>query len=175
MTVEGQGRRQRLLRRAGEARDLERLLVRRPPGITEAQRYPDFDAIVAGAPAVNWMRLHGARMAINQRVHAREDSYITPDKYPAIHQAMLKACDASDGIKDGVVEDPTALPVRSQGARVQGPGWARLPDAGRVETAGALRAAQEPQTGATIFPSLLAGLRAELGDAGRPRSGQHGV
>src|SRR6266853_2576988 len=34
-------------------------------GITEAQRYPDdFDAIVAGAPAVNWMRLHGARMAI---------------------------------------------------------------------------------------------------------------
>ena len=40
-------------------------------GITEAQRYPaDFDAIIAGAPAVNWMRLHGARMAINQRAHA---------------------------------------------------------------------------------------------------------
>src|SRR4051812_13922550 len=77
-------------------------------GITEAQRYPaDYDAIVAGAPAVNWMRLHGVRMAINQRAHASEDGYITPDKYPAIHTAMLNACDASDGVEDGVVEDPT--------------------------------------------------------------------
>ena len=36
-------------------------------GITEAQRYPaDFDAIVAGAPAVNNIFLHGSRMMINQ-------------------------------------------------------------------------------------------------------------
>src|SRR5207244_4201688 len=49
-------------------------------GITEAQRYPaDFDAIVAGAPAVNAMYLHGARMAINVFAHRTADSYIPPE------------------------------------------------------------------------------------------------
>ena len=40
-------------------------------------------------------RLYGLS-AINQRAHASQDSYITPDKYPAIHEAMLNACDASE-------------------------------------------------------------------------------
>src|SRR5437867_1922901 len=76
-------------------------------GITEAQRYPsDYDAIIAGAPAVNWMRLHGVRMAVNLRVHETSESFIPSEKYPMIHDAVLQACDAMDGIKDGVLEDP---------------------------------------------------------------------
>src|SRR5262245_30799847 len=55
-------------------------------GITEAQRYPaDFDAIVAGAPAVNSMYLHAARVAINQIVHRSPDSDIPSEKYSMIH------------------------------------------------------------------------------------------
>jgi feruloyl esterase len=64
-------------------------------GITEAAKYPDdFDAIVAGAPAINWMHLHVARMAISAVVHRSGDSYIPPAKYPMIHDAVLQACDA---------------------------------------------------------------------------------
>jgi feruloyl esterase len=126
-------------------------------GVTEAQRYPaDYDAIVAGAPAVNWMRLHGARMAINQRVHASEASYIPPEKYPAIYQAMLNACDASDGVRDGVVEDPTRChfdPNVLRCTTADGPGCLT---AAQVETARALYAPlKSAKTGATIFPSLL--------------------
>jgi Tannase and feruloyl esterase len=126
-------------------------------GITEAQRYPeDFDAIVAGAPAVNWMRLHGARMAINQRAHASEDSYITPDKYPAIHEAMLNACDTSDGVKDGVVEDPTRCRFDPKVLECKGPDRPGCLTPGQVETARALYAPlKSAKTGATIFPSLL--------------------
>ena len=126
-------------------------------GITEAQRYPeDFDAIVAGAPAVNWMRLHGARMAINQRAHASEDSYITPDKYPAIHEAMLNACDTSDGVKDGVVEDPTRCRFDPKVLECKGPDKPACLTPGQVETARALYAPlKSAKTGATIFPSLL--------------------
>ncbi len=40
-------------------------------------------------------------------MYKNEDSYIPPAKYPAIHQAALDACDAADGLKDGVIEDPT--------------------------------------------------------------------
>ncbi len=36
-----------------------------------------------------------------------EASYIPPAKYPALHNAALQACDALDGVKDGVIEDPT--------------------------------------------------------------------
>jgi feruloyl esterase len=126
-------------------------------GITEAQRYPeDFDAIVAGAPAVNWMRLHGARMAINRSVHASEQGYITPDKYPAIHAAALKACDTLDGVKDGVIEDPTRChfdPKILECKGADGPGCL-TPD--QVQTARALYAPlKSPKNGAPIFPSLL--------------------
>jgi feruloyl esterase len=34
-------------------------------------------------------------------------SYIPPAKYPVVHQAALDACDARDGVKDGVIDDPT--------------------------------------------------------------------
>src|SRR5436190_11581429 len=33
-------------------------------------------------------------------------SYIPPSKYPMIHQAVLNACDATDGLKDGLIDDP---------------------------------------------------------------------
>jgi feruloyl esterase len=44
---------------------------------------------------------------VQQAVHKDEASYIPPEKYPLIHSAALAACDAMDGVKDGVLEDPT--------------------------------------------------------------------
>jgi len=75
--------------------------------ITEAQRYPnDFDAIVAGASAWDGMRLHALRVAISQRINRNADGVIPPSKLPMIHAAVLDACDALDGVKDGVIENP---------------------------------------------------------------------
>jgi len=77
-------------------------------GITEAIRYPtDFDAIIAGAPAIAHMQLHAVRLALNRFVHRSGDSYIPPDKYPAIHRAALNACDALDGVSDGLIAKPS--------------------------------------------------------------------
>ena len=39
-------------------------------------------------------------------VHQDDSTYIPPAKYGLIHEAALKACDALDGIADGVIEDP---------------------------------------------------------------------
>jgi feruloyl esterase len=76
--------------------------------ITEAQRYPeDFNGIVAGASAWNSMRAHGARTALNLLVNKDADSVIPPSKYRMIHNAVLNACDARDGLKDDVIENPT--------------------------------------------------------------------
>jgi feruloyl esterase len=77
-------------------------------GITEAARYPaDFDGVIAGAPALQHMQLHAERLALNRFVHRSADSYIPPEKYALIHRAALDACDARDGVSDGVIGDPT--------------------------------------------------------------------
>ena len=71
------------------------------------QRWPsDLDA-AAATGATNYGTHHGlAQMWLYWATHKDEASYIPPEKYPAIHQAALDRCDAKDGVKDGVIEDP---------------------------------------------------------------------
>jgi feruloyl esterase len=76
--------------------------------LAEAQRFPgDYDGIIAGAPANYVTHLQGQQVWMNQIVHQDEAAYIPADKYRVLHDAVLKVCDAIDGVKDGVLEDPT--------------------------------------------------------------------
>ena len=76
--------------------------------LIEAQRYPDdFDGIVAGDPSWDQMRLYAARVWLNTYVNRTPAAVIPASKYPMIHNAVLDRCDAVDGVKDGVIEDPT--------------------------------------------------------------------
>ena len=76
-------------------------------GLMAAQRHPeDFDGIVAGAPALNATGRAVFSMSVAQNLHMDEAAYIPASKYPAIHDAVLQACDALDGVKDRVVENP---------------------------------------------------------------------
>jgi Tannase and feruloyl esterase len=73
----------------------------------EAQMYPaDFDGIIAGSPGLDWTgRAAGAvRMA---QATKDESSRIPAAKAQLLHKAVLEACDGTDGIKDGVIDDPT--------------------------------------------------------------------
>ena len=40
-------------------------------------------------------------------VHKDDASFIPPDKFPAVHKAALEQCDMLDGVKDGVIENPS--------------------------------------------------------------------
>src|SRR5207249_9052114 len=72
-------------------------------GLKEAQRFPDdYDGIVAGAPA----NRTAISLWIAHAVLKDPASYIPPAKYPLIHQAALAACDAGDGLKDGLIDNP---------------------------------------------------------------------
>jgi feruloyl esterase len=76
-------------------------------GLKEAQRFPDdYDGIVAGAAANPRTHLSSWQIWLAQGV-LDPHNYIPPSKYPIIHKAVLEACDASDGAKDGLLEDPT--------------------------------------------------------------------
>jgi Tannase and feruloyl esterase len=75
--------------------------------LMEAQRYPeDYDGIIAGAPASYWTHLLSNAAWDAQALLKDSATYIPPAKLPAIQNAALAACDAQDGVKDGVIEDP---------------------------------------------------------------------
>jgi feruloyl esterase len=126
-------------------------------GITEAAKYPDdFDAIIAGASAINWMHLHMARMTLNTYVNRNEDSAIPPSKYPMIHDAALQACDALDGVKDGVIENPRRCHFDPSVLACKGVDGPTCLTPGQVETARAIYAPiKNPRTGADVLPPLL--------------------
>jgi feruloyl esterase len=72
----------------------------------EAQKYPaDFDGIIAGSPGLDWTGRAAASNRIAQ-VTKDEAARIPAGKAQLIHKAVLEACDATDGIKDGVIDDP---------------------------------------------------------------------
>jgi feruloyl esterase len=75
-------------------------------GLSEAQRYPeDYDGILAGAPAINWAKLHVEQLW--GHVVMREMNLVVPQcKFQAATAAAIAACDPQDGVTDGLIADP---------------------------------------------------------------------
>ena len=75
--------------------------------LMEAQRYPsDYDGIVAGDPGNNRIRLN-AGFLWSWLAANRDAAHPLPaSKLPLINKAVVDACDALDGIKDGLIADP---------------------------------------------------------------------
>jgi feruloyl esterase len=131
--------------------------------LTAAQRYPDdFDGIVAGAPA-----LHTSLQAFGQiwmsRALADPAAALPRESLTLLHDAVLNACDAQDGARDGVLENPLACSFdpgvlacgagREAGSCLTGP---------QVEAARKIYAgASHARTGEPVFPGLERG--SELG------------
>jgi hypothetical protein len=75
--------------------------------LMEAQRFPeDYDGILAGAPANDWTHLMTGALTTQKAINANRANFIPPEKLPAITAAALQACDAQDGLRDGILSDP---------------------------------------------------------------------
>src|SRR3990172_2979371 len=73
-------------------------------GLMEAQRYPtDFDGVVAGGPVVDRT---GLMMMFDWSQRALLGAEIPPYKIAAMEKATLAACDARDGLADGLIDRP---------------------------------------------------------------------
>ncbi len=139
--------------------------------LKEAQRFPDdFDGIIAGAPGNNWTGRAIYSMWVAQALHKDEASYIPPEKYPLIHSAVLEACDALDGVRDGLIEDPTRChfdPKVLECKSGDGPACLTTPqvEAARKIYSGAI----DPGTKRQIFPGLEPGSELRWDVLGSPR------
>jgi feruloyl esterase len=127
--------------------------------LMEAQRYPaDFDGIVAGSPGLNWTGRSLLSVWIAQAAHKDEASYIPPAKYALVHNAVLDRCDANDGVKDGVLEDPTRCKFDPKELECKGADGPACLTAPQVETARAIYATiTNPRTKEALAPGFERG------------------
>jgi len=76
-------------------------------GLLFAQRFPDdYDGIIAGAPVYTSRLQLGGVIRTNELLK-RPGSAFTKEALPVVNNAVLGACDARDGLKDGYLTDPT--------------------------------------------------------------------
>ena len=73
-------------------------------GLLEAQRFPDdFDGIVANAP---WVDQTGFTIGAMWNQKALSQAPVTPAKLALVADKVMAKCDAIDGLKDGLIDDP---------------------------------------------------------------------
>ncbi|MSO83326.1 MAG: tannase/feruloyl esterase family alpha/beta hydrolase [Acidobacteria bacterium] len=135
-------------------------------GITEAQRYPaDFDGIVAGAVAWGGMDRFVGVLMNNGAMQKTPGAYIPPEKYPAVHDAVLQACDGMDGVEDGILENPLACHFDPKVLQCKaGEDTASCLTAAQVQTATMIYApAKDPKTGKVLTGGLMPGTELQWG------------
>ncbi|HXY40872.1 MAG TPA: tannase/feruloyl esterase family alpha/beta hydrolase [Vicinamibacteria bacterium] len=133
--------------------------------LMEAQRFPeDYDGILAGAPANFWTHLLAKALADAQATTADPASYIPASKLPAIAGAVNAACDARDGVKDGVVDDPPQCHFDPASLLCQAAESDTCLTAPQVAALRELYTGPRDPAGREVFPGYLPG--AETGEGG---------
>ena len=86
----------------------------------ETQRYPeDFDGLVAGAPAYDWTGFRGGQIRTLQTMLPDGDTkgVLTDANLELLGTAIIAACDARDGVADGILTDPRDCPFEPDDLR----------------------------------------------------------
>ncbi len=125
----------------------------------EAQRFPaDFDAVLAGAPGFNRVN-QSVQMLMNAKATLDNPaSMIPPSKYPVVHRAALDACDAQDGLKDGLISEPLSCRFDPKVTECKAGDAPTCLTSPQVEAARKIYAGvKHPKTGELIFPGLEPG------------------
>ncbi len=128
-------------------------------GLMEAYLYPnDYDGISSMAPANPMVGLMVSSLWTGEATLKDAASHIPPPKFAMIHRAVVAACDANDGVKDGILSspdtchfDPAALQCKAGDA----------PDCLTAPQVTALRAIyvgpRNPRNGKSLFPGFSPG------------------
>ena len=133
-------------------------------GLMSAQKYPeDFDAILAGAPANYQTHLHAWDLAVSTPVLKDTAGAVSAAKLDLVNKAMINACDAKDGVADGILNEP--IKCTFDVASLQ----CKAGDAENCLTApqvAAIKRVYEPvktSSGQVVFPGKVPGAEAGFG------------
>ena len=127
--------------------------------LMEAQRYPDdYDGIVAGAPANYWIGLMTGELWSGLATTRDPAQDLPRAKLPVLGAAVMDACDALDGLVDGLIDDPRACDFDPGTLLCDAGDGTDCLTAGEVAAARAIYGGPtRPGTGERIFPGYALG------------------
>ena len=135
--------------------------------LMEAERYPeDFVGIIAGAPANHWTNHFAGFLWNEMALSATKDRPLTADQMANVQKAALAACDALDGVKDGLIDDPRKCHFDPSALLCQGaaPAGSTCLTQLQIDAFKKIYAGpKDPVTGMQIYPGYEPGTEGEPG------------
>jgi Tannase and feruloyl esterase len=128
-------------------------------GLMEAYRYPrDYDGISSMAPTNPMVGLMVSSLWTGHATLKDAASRIPPQKFAVVHKAAVAACDADDGVKDGIISAPRSCRFDAASLQCKAED---APDCLTSAQVAALRAIYQgprnPRTGKQIYPGFEPG------------------
>src|ERR1700676_815141 len=118
-------------------------------GLLEAMHFPsDYDGIIAGSP---WLDPVGTSLWGLKNMKALLDAYIPLPVFATVGAAVLKQCDAADGVADGLIQNPAKCAFNPDRL---------VPDTLTQKQADALKSIMKPVTdekGNLVYPGSSVG------------------
>jgi len=126
--------------------------------MAEAQRFPDdYDGIVAGAAGFNQTGLEASYVWSAQAALNDTASNLPNEALALLGKAAVEACDAQDGVKDGIIGDPIECHFDPAALECKGGAAADCLTAAQVEAAKKLYAGPRNGAGEQVFAGLEPG------------------
>jgi hypothetical protein len=143
-------------------------------GISAADRFPnDFDGIIAGAPAVDFNNLVSWRARflpitgpVGSPRHVPTEMWKT-----VIHDEILNQCDGIDGVRDGIIEDPSLCNFRPETLQCKSRSQEGCLTSVQVDTVRTIFSPFTRDNGEPIYPAMNPGNELRAADkiyAGNP-------
>lgn len=131
-------------------------------GLLQAYRYPDeFNGVIAGDSAN--VRRNAWALWLAVQTFKDPAANIPSAKYPMLHRAVLDACDANDGLKDGLIEEPEKCHVDFKALECKGSDGPDCLTPRQVQTAQTIISPATDSKGDVLFPRLEPGTELEWG------------
>jgi feruloyl esterase len=132
-------------------------------GLIEAQRYPlDYNGILARSPDTLITHEDANDLWATLALTRNPESGLSKTDFQLLHRAVLEQCDALDGVRDGVIENPPSCHFDPQVLRCAGLKNPECLSEAQVEAVRAIYSGpRHPLSGELIFPGFEPG--SELG------------
>ena len=119
--------------------------------LISAQRFPyDFDGWIVGAPANDWSTLLAGLLRDAQLANEASFSSV---QLKLLSQAALRACDAADGVSDGIISNPRACHFDPHSLLCKPGQTQSCLTVAQADAANAIyRGMSDPKSGVQIFP-----------------------
>ena len=122
--------------------------------LMEAQRYPeDFDGIIAGDPSFGTLG-QLRRTLVYQTLLSSPEHLLSSGKVALLANAVLKSCDALDGLADGLITDPRSCNFTPESLKCAGADGPDCLTSAQIETVNAIHGDLKGPFGRTLvrFP-----------------------